>query len=533
MKRKLNEDQINNLISTTGKARENHEAFVKKVEEMEAAYTPGGVYGPEMGIENEGLSYSGYYSFNLFNFFTQQEIDNLLSQGSLEDVNLLFAKTERLYDKTDRHFIDGAFDSIFGTKIVEIWPEETLKKFICDKIPTRRDRYSLPRHFEQAVVATGKHDLIMLLLDKSFTLGMSEPGQQAVFKRDNETEIFYLLSQAHLAKTAIYDCPELTLFQYKIVNSGDKAKIRRLIECCKPANEVQVWLYNCGLTDMYQLLLETWGVCQELQMIAMQKEDKTMLKGILDKHALAPYGATEYFIQNLSDEWFDYYILTKRYRFDDDAEIILLKQNNEARIFRYIDCGKGGLSYRAKDYVLQEKQRQYCRRLLDKGTYFTGSDFKDFLTFAEEEDILVNLKNIGRFGRDEEKKLSIARLENSDLLVQAVEFCGDHPDYVKKIIERNNFDEVKSAVCHCYHCDYDRLIFSYSDIDMFKAWLNRQYDSKEVPAFVDFTRLNKEAVRFLIDYCHFPAEVEARFYEECFQPEVEYYLQKHYPGVKI
>lgn len=225
----------------------------------------------------------------------------------------------------------------------------------------------------------------------------------------------------------------------------------------------------------------------------------------------------------MSDEWFDYYILTKSYRFDDDAEIVLLNQNDPARVLRYI--AKFGLCYRAKDYVLKMKMLEYCRALLCRKDYFHGRDLQNFITFAEEEDIFNNMRLLPHYNSKEDQNLSFSCLTDSKLIIQALAICLLSAENKEKIMQRNIFDEMKAMICsNSYSKDYDQFIFQSSDIEMLKVWLYRQDKKNPLSSFVDFSSLTKEAVRFLIDNCDFSPELEKQFYEACFQPEIEYYL---------
>ena len=514
----------NDLVATVVAARERREFFLRRIEQVSAVYIEG-------GEDYDGFVTPGFYAFNLLRYFSQKELDELFTIGCNDLVVELYNKVMATASYCSDWLYE--FDRYLAVKMVEIWDETHLRQEICDKFASLSYYSAYSMHltnFEMAIVQTGKHDLIMLLIDKSFKKGLSDVAQKSIFARQNEEEIFYLMHQYNLNNRPLHECDELAVFQIKTLKVSDEKKQHRLIEMYKLMNSAQIFMYKHLPKEFYYMHLDKYGVCQELQMIALQNPDKKMFKEITAKHHLAEYGASDYFVEHCTDEEFFNY----PYNLDDGAEILLLKQGNMLRILHYVK--KHGLKYRALDYALDSKMADVLSSLVEKEA-LKGGNLKKYIEFASPDDIANNLKAISPdYCHQYEIDLCFETfIQKGSYMLIAECLYAKHcsKEVAKKLWAIGDEEICRSLVMNMYCDEYETFVFKNSDIDMIKEWCRSiRYRAKNVPEYAEFTHFDEDIIRFLTDNCIFSANTEKRFLEQRSEKEGLYYMEKFYPYLK-
>ena len=512
------------LIAVATAAREKRELFLQLIDKVSATYHEG-------GEDYNGDVYQGHYSFSLNRFFSKDQLAELFAGGYDDLVFKLYHKVKNAASYSHEWLAE--FDTHLAEKMVELWSEEELRQEICNKFtslpkPSFLYRAHLP-NFEKAIIATENHELIMLMIDKSFINGLSDKAQEMIFIRQDEEEIFYLMHQYNLNHQELYECDALAEFQIKILKDQDADKQHRLIDGAKLMNSAQMYMYEHLPKEFYYKHLNKYGVCQDIQMIALKSKDRAMCWEIFNKHCFAPYGASDYFVEHCPDEEFFCY----KHKLDPRAEIILLKQGDLSRIFYYVDMH--GLSSDAIRYMCKHKLADAASRLVMKKPLI-GSDLQDFLEFASPQDIVNNLKSIGyeyAYQTDIDACFKfLMKLPAPMLIAEGLYAKKCSPELAKQLWKLNHEEICRSLVVNMYCDEYEEFVFNNSDIDMLKSWHRNQNQPKKVPENLDFGRDDKDFVRFLLDNCTFSSEEERIFLEQRSEEEGVYYINRFYPNAK-
>jgi len=500
-----------NLINAATAARKKKEDFLRRIKEMKAEYH-------EADYEYDTPA---FYSFNLFSFFNKDEVNYILTCGQIDLIMALYDKTMQESAYTGDQY--RIFDNVFAETMVSIWSLQELKNQISG-ILTSQKAYSYLPHFTQAIIKTDNHELIMLMLDKSFISGICPESQKMIFARKNEDEVFYLFHQYNLSHRPVAESQELANFQISILSRACSVKHYRLVNSCKLMNAAQVFMYDMKMKDLYRHHLNLYGVCQELQMIAMQQKDKTMLYDIIDRHCLAPYGATDYFVKHSSDDDFFRY----KHRLNSGAELILLKQDNSNRIYYYID--KFGLYSENIGYLIDKKKTGYLSAFVKQHSMYS-ENLRKFAKIASPEDLLNNLSNLPPHYSTDVDLCFEKLIPYPEILIKGLKKVRCSQVLAARIFKESDFEVQKTMVLYNYSRDYEEFIFANSDWDMLQTWHKHQYGKKSLPENISFKHFSQKIIRFLIDNYDFTAEQEQNLLRERDENDAQYYMMTFYPNL--